>query len=78
MSTTDYKATHRAIDHSTGLKEYRRLEQLIFDKAGVNCTIRISDGIASIRTKDYTDYVLAAAEIRGQTSNKIIRDVGTP
>lgn len=58
-----------------GPRQYMALQDIIFDEAGVSCSVFVKPGIVSIRTKDYADYVLARAALKGRTSSQIIRDV---
>jgi hypothetical protein len=58
-----------------GPRQYMALQDIIFDETGVSCTVVLKGGIVSIRTKDYADYILARAALKGRTSSRIIRDV---
>jgi hypothetical protein len=63
----------------TGIRtDFQVLEDLIRDTCGVACTIRVKPNEISIRTKDYTDFVLARAAIKGRTSKAIRQDVFFP
>lgn len=57
--------------------EYMKWQNLIFDETGVNCTCLVKDGIISIRTRDYPDFILAKAALKNKTKLLIIRDVFT-
>lgn len=60
--------------HFQGVGEHQQLENLIEDKAGVRCFVEVQGGSLKIRTKSYTDYVLARSVIKGRTSLVILWD----
>ncbi len=66
------------VNNSNGQRLYMELENLIFDHAGVQCTVYVrTPGHISIRTKDYADFLIAKSVIKGRTSKEILRDFET-
>jgi hypothetical protein len=57
-----------------GAQEYMKWQNIIFDTTGVSCTILVKPECISIRTRDYTDFILARSAIKGRTKLPIIRD----
>ncbi len=66
------------VNNSTGQRLYMELENLIFDHAGVSCTVFVrTPGHISIRTRDYRDFVVARSVIKDRVSKEIYRDFQT-
>ncbi len=66
------------VNNSTGQRLYMELENLIFDHAGVQCTVFVrTPGHISIRTKDYADFLIARSVIKDRVSKEIYRDFQT-
>jgi len=57
------------------MPQFKQLQDLIWDKAGVECSIVVKPSVVSIRTKTYVDFVMAKAAIKGRVSQPIIHDV---
>lgn len=59
-----------------GDREYLRLQNLVEDECGVRCTIVVRPHCVSVRTVDYTDFVLARSIlIKRGTSKPVVRDL---
>jgi hypothetical protein len=75
MNIGQHNQIQGPVNHGMGERKYQQLESLIFDKTGVICTILVKPGTVSIRARDYADYLLAKAAIKGQVSVSITRDL---
>ncbi len=77
-ATQQYNRRQQQVNNSTGQRLYHELENLIFDHAGVQCTVFVrTPGHISIRTKDYADFLIAKSVIKGRVSKEILRDFQT-
>lgn len=54
---------------------YMVYQDLIFDEAGVSCTVVLKNGFISIRTRDLAEYYLAKSVLKKRCSTPIMRDV---
>lgn len=53
---------------------YEELQDLIRRETGVVCSVLVTPKVVSIRTKNYSDFILARKVIRGRVSVEIIWD----
>lgn len=62
----------QVVNFHEGPFEYQNLENLIFDKTRVKCTVVCKPGCISIRTKSLADYYLARAEIKSRVGSRMV------
>lgn len=58
-----------------GPMDYMIYQNIIFDETGISCTVVLKGGQISLRTKDYTDFILARSALKGRTKHPIVRDL---
>lgn len=71
MSTQQHNPNHGPLARKTG-PEYQPLEQIILESAGVDCTVKVTGGQISIRTKSYPDFILARNSIKSLADGRTI------
>lgn len=73
MSTRNFHKTIQvpSVRHAN---DYQYWQDEIFEKTGIQCTVKLTDKEISIRALSYRDFLLAMNSIKGMTSLPIIND----